>query len=216
MGEYSKMRSKLHYITSDIASASHKQLAEYACAGGVRWVQLRTKNRTFNDWLAEAKEVQQVCRKYGAKLIVNDNVFVAKEISADGVHLGKEDMSPKEARKILGKKFIIGGSTNSIEDARYMIKNGVDYIGVGPYRFTSTKEKLNPVLGLEEIKNIVRQSTVPVIAIGGIKMEDIELLFDAGVHGVAVSSAINRSDDITKAAQQFIQKISYAPNYATI
>lgn len=210
------MISKLHYITSDAAGASHKQLAELACAGGVRWVQLRTKNRSFNDWVAEAKEVQKVCRKYGAKLIINDNVFVAKEISAEGVHLGKEDMSPNEARKILGEKFIIGGSTNSLEDVRYMIENGVDYIGVGPYRFTSTKERLNPVLGLEGIKNIVRQSTVPVIAIGGIEMEDIELLFDAGVCGIAVSSAINKARDITYTTQQFIQKISTAKNYATI
>lgn len=212
----SALISRFHYITQNIHGYTHAQLAEQACKGGANWVQLRVKGQATSEWLGIAKETQQVCKKYGAKLIINDNVYITKEINADGVHLGKEDMSPKEARKILGKKFIIGGSTNSLEDVRYMTENGVDYIGAGPYRFTSTKERLNPVLGLDGIKNIVRQSSVSVIAIGGIRLEDIELLFDAGVHGVAVSSAINGTGDITKTTQEFKQTISAAISHATI
>ena len=140
---------------------------------------------------------------------MNDYVFVAKEISADGVHLGKEDMNPKEARKILGNNFIIGGSTNNLEDVRRQMADGCDYIGIGPFRFTSTKEKLNPVLGLEGIKKIAEQygSKILMIAIGGIKTEDVASLMETGIHGVAVSSAINLSENKIETARKFVSSL---------
>lgn len=201
------MISKLHYITQDVEGFSHSQLAEFACKGGVDWVQLRVKNKSLDEWLKIAEETKIICKKFGAKLIINDHVFIAKEISADGVHLGKEDMNPKEARNILGNNFIIGGSANSMEDVRRQMADGCDYIGVGPYRFTSTKEKLNPVLGLKGIAELITQSPnypIPFIAIGGIKLEDIESLMQIGIHGVAVSAAINRAEDKTAATRGFL------------
>ena len=154
-----------------------------------------------------------VCLKYGAKLIINDNVQIAKEVDAEGVHLGKEDMNPKEARKILGNNFIIGSSTNSIEDVRKRIEQGCDYIGVGPFRFTSTKEKLNPVLGLEKIRAIAEkfENEIPMIAIGGIKLEDVESLMQTGIHGVAVSSGVNLSEDRTAATKKFLKLLETSP-----
>jgi thiamine-phosphate pyrophosphorylase len=197
--------SKFHFITQDLPDFSHSQLAEFACKGGADWIQLRVKNKSFDEWKKISEETKAICKKYGAKIIINDNVQIAKEISADGVHLGKEDMNPKEARKILGNNFIIGGSTNNMEDVRWQMENGCDYIGVGPFRFTSTREKLNPILGLEGIKKITQEfgNSIPMISIGGIKLEDIEPLMQTGIHGVAVSSAINLSENKIEATKNF-------------
>ena len=226
------MISRLHYITQDLPDFSHSQLAEFACKGGADWVQLRVKHplssparpaggsppqgerKIHASWLKIAEETKLVCKKYGVKLIINDNVQIAKEIGADGVHLGKDDMNPKEARKILGNNFIIGGSSNTIEDVKRLIENGVDYIGVGPYRFTSTKEKLNPVLGLKGIANIITQLPnypIPIIAIGGITLEDIEPLMQTGIHGVAVSSAINLAEDKSGMVKSFLNALRTSP-----
>ena len=209
------MISRLHYITQDLPDFSHSQLAEFACKGGADWIQLRVKNKSHGEWLKIAQETKLVCKKYGAKLIINDNVQIAKEIGADGVHLGKDDMNPKEARKILGNNFIIGGSSNTMEDVKWLMDNGVDYIGIGPYRFTSTKEKLNPVLGLEGIHALQTSkvlktfdvSAPPLIAIGGIKLEDVDSLMQTGIHGVAVSSAINLAADKIKTTGNICHRV---------
>ena len=222
------MISRLHYITQDLPEFSHPQLAEFACKGGADWVQLRVKHPLSGElrsqptvvpkgereihaaWLKIAEETKMVCKKYGAKLIINDNVQIAKEIQADGVHLGKEDMSPREARKILGNNFIIGGSANTMEDARGKMAEGCDYIGIGPFRFTSTRERLNPILGLNGIANIITHLPnypIPIIAIGGIKLEDIESLMKTGIHGVAVSSAINLSENKIESTKRFLDSL---------
>ena len=145
--------------------------------------------------------------------IINDNVELAKEIEADGVHLGRADRNPAEAREISGDDFIIGGTANTFDDIVSLLEQGVDYIGLGPFRFTETKKNLSPVLGLEGIKNIVetyRRTSlrqIPVIAIGGIKLNDVEDLIKAGVHGIAVSSAINISEDKLAITQLFLEQL---------
>jgi thiamine-phosphate pyrophosphorylase len=201
--------SRLHYITQDVAGFTHAQLAEFACKGGADWVQLRVKNKPYDEWLKIAEATKAVCQKYGAKLIINDNVQIAKEISADGVHLGKEDMNPKEARKILGNNFIIGGSSNSMEDVKRQMAYGCDYVGLGPFRFTTTREKLNPILGFDGIQTITKQfgNKIPMIAIGGIKLEDIEPLMQTGIHGVAVSSGINMAEDKSGTIKNFRHRL---------
>ena len=203
--------SRLHYLTQNVPGFSHVKVAEFACRGGTDWVQLRVKNKSYDEWRQIAQEIKLVCLKYGAKLIINDNVRIAKEVGADGVHLGKEDMSPKEARNILGDTFIIGSSTNTMDDVRCLMEDGIDYIGIGPYRFTSTKKNLNPILGLEGIKKIIEQTSLPVIAIGGIKLEDVEALMNIGVHGVAVSSAINMAEDKIEMTKKFVSSLRGIP-----
>lgn len=203
-----KAISRFHYITQDIAGFSHAQLAELVCLGGAGWVQLRVKSqkgKIYSDWIQIAMETKSVCKKFGAKLIINDHVHIAKEIEADGVHLGKEDMAPAEARKILGNNYIIGGTANTIEDIKRLMENGVDYIGLGPYRFTNTKKNLNPILELSGIREIMTKlpGAPPVIAIGGINLADVQLLMETGIHGIAVSSAINCSEDKTAMAKRF-------------
>ncbi|TAL61672.1 MAG: thiamine phosphate synthase [Bacteroidetes bacterium] len=217
------MISRLHYITQDLPNFSHAQLVEFACKGGADWVQLRVKNKPYEEWLKIAQETKLICLKYGAKFIINDSAQIAKEVEADGVHLGKNDMNPKEARKMLGNNFIIGGSANSREDVRKQMADGCDYIGIGPFRHTTTKEKLSPILGIDGIRNIIRAMSpsprqpssakvggttrwvdFPMIAIGGIKLEDIEPLMQTGVHGVAVSSGINSLENKTETTRRFL------------
>lgn len=210
-----KIISRFHYITQDVPGYTHSQLAEFACRGGAKWVQLRVKNRPADVFRNEAKVCKIICEKYGARLIINDNVYLAKEISADGVHLGKEDMNAAEAREFLGNDFIIGGSSNSFEDIQRNANDGCDYVGLGPFRFTSTRDNLNPILGPVGIKNIMGQCArkkngIPVIAIGGIAPGDVKLLMDAGVFGIAVSSAINLSENKTETTMAFLGEINPA------
>lgn len=199
------MIEKLQFITTTAA------LAEQACSGGVRWIQLRLKDISHEAYKTEALKVQQVCKRYDAKFIIDDNVALALEINADGVHIGKEDMSLKEARALLGNDFIIGCTANTIEDIiAVAAQSQTDYIGLGPYRFTATKKKLSPILGLEGyqyIFNSLKQRNMavpPVIGIGGIEAEDISALLQTGLHGVAVSGAIANEKDIRDAAKKFV------------
>jgi thiamine-phosphate pyrophosphorylase len=198
--------SKLHFITAN------PQHAEEACKGGADWIQLRVKHRNDDDWKMIAEETKGICKNYGAKLIINDSVKLAKLVGADGVHLGKEDMPPDEARKMLGPGFIIGGTANTLEDIIRLGALKVDYIGLGPFRYTQTKTNLSPIIGLEgylELMKacVVEQVKVPVIAIGGIKLNDVEEILATGVYGIAVSSAIGSSGDIVATAQTFIRNI---------
>jgi thiamine-phosphate pyrophosphorylase len=205
--------SKIHYITQDnVFGYTHSQLAEEVCMGGADWVQLRIKKKGYSEWKAIAEDTLKVCRRYNAKLIINDNVRIAKEIGADGVHLGKEDMLPDAARDFLGEEFIIGATANTFIDIESHAEAKVDYIGLGPFRFTSTKENLSPVLGIDGYKKIMNACkeagiTIPVIAIGGIKIEDIKNILLTGIHGIAISSAINMDDDKEAAIKKYISEI---------
>lgn len=208
-----KKISRLQYITQEVSGKTHWQLAEEACQGGVQWTQLRIKNKSNDEWLDTALKISSVCKKYGGMLIINDNVDVAKESKADGIHLGKTDMDPSMARKVLGDDVIIGGTANTFDDIKKLAHTPVDYIGLGPFRFTTTKEKLSPVLGLEGYQRIMEQCVsakikIPVIAIGGILKDDIMSLLQTGVYGVAVASAIGMAGDIHTAASEFVKLLN--------
>ena len=195
--------SALHYITTGPKSA------ELACRGGVRWVQLRLKNTPYPTWRQLALDTQAVCRHHGATLIINDNSQLALEIGATGVHLGQQDMSPTEARALLGPNFVIGGTANTFDHIEKLVAAGVDYIGLGPYRFTTTKENLSPILGLAGYERLLAQCraagfAVPIIGIGGIGLADVATLRAVGLHGVAVSGAIGQAADPAATAAQFV------------
>ena len=200
--------SRLHYITTSA------QTAELACRGGVRWVQLRVKNLPATEWRQRALDVQAVCRHHGATFILNDNPALALEIGADGVHLGKQDMPPAEARALLGPSFIIGGTANTFADIEELVAAGVEYIGLGPFRFTTTKEKLSPILGLSGYAEIMEQCqaagiTIPIIGIGGITDNDVDLLMSTLLYGLAVSSAIGGAADPAAAAEQLVAHVDF-------
>lgn len=192
----------LHYITTT------PEAAELACQGGVRWVQLRVKNQPYASWKQLALETQAVCRRYGATLLINDNPRLAQEIGADGVHVGAADMPPAEARAMLGPAFIVGGTANTFADVQRHAAAGVDYVGLGPFRFTRTKENLSPILGLAGYAAIIRQCraaglTVPIVGIGGITLPDVGALLATGLHGIAVSGSIGQAENPVAAARLF-------------
>ena len=177
-----------------------------ALEGGCRWVQLRVKNATIDEVRPLAIEAQKMCKEAGATFIIDDHVALVKEIGADGVHLGKLDMPVAEARKILGPGFIIGGTANTFEDVEMHWKAGADYIGCGPFRFTTTKQNLSPILGLEGYRDIVSRmraadmrnakgEPLPIVAIGGITADDIADIMQTGVTGIALSGTVLRADN---------------------
>lgn len=187
---------KLQFITHHTNRYSHIDCARIALEGGCRWIQLRIKGTSDKVLEETALAVQKMCRAHGATFIVDDNVLLAKRIGADGVHLGKSDMPISEARKILGEDIIIGGTVNSFEDiATTLQTTAPDYFGCGPYRYTTTKQNLAPILGIEGYSEIVRKMrmhhiNIPIVAIGGITKSDIPAILSCGADGIALSSGI--------------------------
>lgn len=168
---------------------------EEVLRGGCRWVQLRMKDASDREFTETAQRLIPLCRQYNATVIFDDRVELVSSLGADGVHLGKKDMPVPMARKILGPAKIIGATANTIEDVMAAFESGADYIGIGPYRFTTTKKGLAPILGLEGYQRIMSTCrnlgmTLPVVAIGGIQIPDLPLLKATGVDGVAVSGLI--------------------------
>ncbi|WP_161554611.1 thiamine phosphate synthase [Sinomicrobium soli] len=209
----------LQYVSSGATPDEHLRHIETTCAAGVKWIQLRLKEQPEGVVYETACKALEICRAYGARLIVDDSVAVARATGADGVHLGKTDLPPGQARKILGENVIIGGTANTAEDIIRLAGQGVDYIGLGPYRFTTTKKNLSPVLGIEGYSKIAetlahRGIRIPVIAIGGILEEDITPLLQTGVQGIAVSGMLtapgNDQEKITGLVKS-IENLKYVP-----
>ncbi|WP_207514123.1 thiamine phosphate synthase [Longitalea luteola] len=194
------MIDRLYFISQQTATKTHLATIEEALEAGCRLVQLRVKNQPEADVLALAQAAKALCDRYNAKLIVNDFPQVAKATGAWGIHVGLQDMAVKEVRAIVGPEMIIGGTANTFEHIQQRVQEGVDYIGLGPFRFTATKEKLSPILGLEGYQQIMEQVRaariqLPIVAIGGIVADDVPGLREAGIHGIAVSGAITAAED---------------------
>lgn len=202
---------RLQFITHYTNRYSYIDSARLALEGGCRWVQLRMKSANESELEQTARIVQRICREHGATFIIDDDVLLAKRIGADGVHLGKEDMPIAEARAILGAGAIIGATVNSFEDiVEHINSSRPDYFGCGPYRFTFTKKRLAPTLGVEGYREIMRQMSennidIPLVAIGGIGKEDIPHLLAAGVDGIALSGSILRADVPTLEMRQIAE-----------
>lgn len=185
----------IQFITNYHDNISLTEQTEYVLEAGCRWVQLRLKGADDAEIYMVGKALRALCDQYEATLILDDVVRMVPVIGADGVHLGKQDMPVDEARKLLGPDKIIGGTANTFEDVERLAKQGANYIGCGPFRFTTTKKNLSPLLGLEGYAAILeqmrqKQIDLPLIAIGGITTEDVPDLVDLGVSGIAISGAI--------------------------
>jgi thiamine-phosphate pyrophosphorylase len=196
-----KTIAKFHFITINHPELSHANQAIRAYQAGCKWVQLRMKDSSEEVVEQEIIEILPVANAYNAILLINDNVELTLKTGAHGVHLGKNDMCPAEARKLLGPDFIIGGTANTFEDVLSLLERGVDYVGMGPFRFTTTKKNLSPVLGKEGYYQTMSQlmemgKTIPIIAIGGIQPNDIEDLLPCGIHGIAAAGAILAENNI--------------------
>jgi len=194
---------KIHYISQVPEHGSHLTAIEKVLRSGGKWIQLRVKEQEENAVLDLAIAARRLCTQYAAKLIINDYPGIAMQCNADGVHLGLDDMPVTEARAMLGKSKCIGGTANTFEDIQRRTAEGVDYIGLGPFRFTTTKKNLSPVLGLEGYISLMEQVQkagihIPVIAIGGIELDDIRPLLSTGLHGIAVSGLLTRNNNLNK------------------
>lgn len=177
--------------------------------GGCKWVQLRMKDATDDEVRPVAIEAQKMCKEAGATFIIDDRVMLVKELGVDGVHLGKNDMPIAEARKILGDNFIIGGTANTLEDVKRHWESGANYIGCGPFRFTTTKKGLSPILGLDGYRQIIEGMKslgidLPIVAIGGITADDIPDILATGVTGIALSGTILNAESPAEKTRQLL------------
>ncbi|WP_298107173.1 thiamine phosphate synthase [uncultured Bacteroides sp.] len=191
---------KLQFITHQTERYSYLDSARMALEGGCKWIQLRMKEAPLDEVERVALELKPLCKQHDALLVLDDHVELTKKLEVDGVHLGKNDMPIAEARRVLGEGFIIGGTANTFDDVKAHYLAGADYIGCGPFRFTTTKKNLSPVLGLEGYRSIIARMEeegidLPVVAIGGITYDDIPQLLQTGINGIAMSGSILRADD---------------------
>ena len=191
---------QLQFISHQNEKMTYLDGIREALAGGCKWIQLRMKGATDEEVRPIALKVKKLCKEQNATFLIDDRVQLVKEVGADGVHLGKNDMPIAEARKILGDDFIIGGTANTFEDVKAHYEADADYIGCGPFRFTTTKEKLSPILGLEGYHEIIQKmkaenTDIPIVAIGGITKEDIPEIMKTGVNGIALSGSILNAKD---------------------
>lgn len=216
MAKISLDRFRLQFISHQNEKLGYLDGIREALAGGCKWIQLRMKGATDDEVRPIALQVKEWCREQQATFLIDDRVALVKELQIDGVHLGKNDMPIAEARKILGDGFIIGGTANTFEDVKAHYEAGADYIGCGPFRFTTTKEKLSPILGLEGYREIIHRMKgnncagmkgnncadmkgesidIPLVAIGGITKEDIPEIMKTGVNGIALSGCILHAEN---------------------
>lgn len=202
----------IQFITHSNNRYGYVDGARLALEGGCRWVQLRMKEATEAEFMAAAAEIGRLCKEHGATFVLDDHVEWVEKTGADGVHLGKNDMPIDEARKILGNDKIIGGTANTFEDVERLYRQGANYIGCGPFRFTTTKKNLSPVLGLEGYQHIVDQMkshgiNLPIVAIGGILESDIKSILATGVSGIAVSGGILNAENPVEEMQRFLKHL---------
>ncbi len=187
-------------LTIDGIELSHEAQVLALCAAGAQWIQLRMKSATDDEVFEVATRCLPICRQAGVRLIMNDRIEVALRLGMDGVHLGKCDLPWAEARALAGADFLIGGTVNSVADAQRAIDCGaLDYVGVGPFRFTRTKQNLAPVLTTAQWVEILQTlGAMPSYAIGGIVADDLADLRELGVRGVAIASGLFRGATVAE------------------
>jgi thiamine-phosphate diphosphorylase len=193
-------------LTQDGTGIPHAEQAARLCAAGARWIQLRMKEAPRALWLEEAGAAARACHASGALLIVNDSVEIALASGADGAHIGGSDGAWAEARRALGPHHILGGTVNTPAEGRRAVAcASLDYAGVGPFRFTSTKRRLAPVLGWDGVRRLVAElGEIPAWVIGGVTPGDLAALREAGAAGVAVSSSIHREGRLEDNLRAFL------------
>ncbi len=208
-----KRISTLQFLTPQPTfSDNYFQLIDTVLAAGVRWIQYRDKENNEDDFVKIATATFALCKKYNAAFIINDKVEIAKSLDTHGVHVGQQDLQLLEARKILGTEKIIGVSTNNISQIIKAKNELANYVGFGPFQFTSTKKNLNPIIGLQGYETILQnnfftENNIPIVAIGGIQSFHINILKAAGVKGFAVSSEISLAKNPFEIAKEILELI---------
>ena len=207
-----KAIDQIQYISQSPANGSHLKAIEKVLQAGGRWIQLRVKEQEEEAVLPIALAAAELCRAYEAKLIVNDYPRIALQADAWGVHLGLDDMPVPEARALLGPDKCIGGTANTFADIQRRAAEGADYIGLGPFRFTTTKKNLSPIVGLQGYTELMKQMreagiTIPVIAIGGINPADIPSILQTGIYGIAISGVLTHDPEQHQQIQNLFNQL---------
>lgn len=203
----------LQFITHPSPRFTLTEEVRMVLEGGCKWIQLRMKDAGYEEMRDTALEIIPLCKEHEAIMVLDDNVRLTDELRVHGVHLGKHDMPPAKAREELGPHAIIGVTANTSDDILAMRGIDVDYVGLGPFRFTTTKSALSPVIGLEgyrEIMSTIRAAgcTLPVVAIGGITINDVVPLMETGVNGIAMSGAIINADDPAEYTARVLDRLA--------
>ena len=198
---------KLHYISQGSSQKEHIENIQKACTSGAELVQLRLKNVSEKKLLKLANEAREITSHFQTRLIINDHYKIAKEVKADGVHLGKTDSCPTIVREHLYTWQIIGGTANTSQDCETLIDKDVDYISLSPFRFATTKDNPSPVLGLSGYTAITEalKTEIPIIGFGGITTEDVTDILETGISGIAVSAEITHNFNTIRIFNQLLK-----------
>ena len=208
-----KYISKFHYLTQDLPHRTHIEQAEIACKAGANWIQYRCLTKNDEDLIQEIHQVASICDDWGATLILTNHYHLLDQVDAQGVHLEDMNADFEAIREIISDEKTLGASANTLEDIQRVYASGVvDYIGCGPFAFTKTKANDYPLLGFEGYQEIVQkmqelQINIPLIGVGGIKLEDTEDLLNTGIDGLAVSAAVNLAENPGTIIKDFYKKI---------
>ncbi|WP_411273886.1 thiamine phosphate synthase [Daejeonella sp.] len=208
-----KYISKFHYLTQDLPDRSHIEQTEIACKAGANWIQYRCFSKNDDELISELNHVASICDDWGATLILTDHYHLLDKVDAQGVHIEEMNADFEEVRNIISDEKTLGASANSISEIRRAYTSGVvDYIGCGPFGHTDTKPNDYPLLGIEGYRYIAEkmqqeQINIPVMAVGGVTISDVEALLSTGIYGIAVSAAVNLSEDAGTAIKGFYTRI---------
>jgi len=205
-----KYIARFHYLTQDLRNRSHLKQATIACEAGANWIQYRCLTKPDDELIEEINEIANLCDEWGTTLILTNHYYLLDKVDAQGVHIEDFDADFKAIRKSIGNDKTLGASATNIHRLKAVQNTGVvDYCGYGPFALTSTKPNNSPLLGFEGYRELAKHSEIkiPVIAVGGIQLEDVDALVKAGVYGIAVSAAINLAIDAGRAFKEFHKKI---------
>jgi len=204
-----KYISKFHYLTQDLPNRSHIEQAEIACSAGANWLQYRCLTKADDELITEISQIAAICDDWGATLILTNHYHLLDKVDAQGVHIEDFDADFKSIREAIGDDKTFGTSATNLEALLKVQATGVvDYCGYGPFRHTDTKPNNKPLLGFEGYRQLQKQPIeIPVIAVGGITLNDVETLIQTGIYGIAVSAAVNLALDPGAAVKEFYRKI---------
>lgn len=204
-----KYISKLHYLTQDLPNRSHAEQAQIACQAGANWIQYRCLTKADDELIDEINEIAAICDEWGTTLIVTNHYELLDRVDAQGVHIEDFDADLTAIRKYIGEDKTLGASATHVERLLQVQNTGVvDYCGYGPFAHTDTKPNNKPLLGFEGYRSLqMHPIEIPVIAVGGIQLNDVVHLLETGIYGIAVSGSINLATDPGLALKEFYRKI---------
>ncbi|WP_343522569.1 thiamine phosphate synthase [Pedobacter sp.] len=203
-----KYIEKFQYITHDIPNLTHIEQAQLACEAGAKWIQYRCLSKSDEELLKDINAIAEICDDWGTTLIVTDHIHLNGKADIQGFHMEDMDADFIALRKLVGHDVTLGGSANTVTNLIRLAREGADYAGYGPFAETETKPNNLPLLGVETYYKAVQElkaanSQLRILAVGGIKIYDVETLMQTGIYGIAVSGAVNSADDFIEAYQNF-------------